>query len=95
MSDSMQHTHTTDALHLGWSWCGYCKRSYHTGSYRKVQLAGRRASSYRAALKLCPYPGCGGSATRDRWNWSTVRVQHPEYPEYPELNTYYGTSLRF
>jgi hypothetical protein len=35
-------------------------------------------------VKLCPYEDCRGSATRDRWRWTTIRFEHPDYPERPE-----------
>jgi hypothetical protein len=41
-------------------------------------------------LKLCPYDGCYGNTARHAWQWSTLRVQHPEYPAIPERNVVYA-----
>jgi hypothetical protein len=77
-------------LDLDWSWCARCRRVYPTGTYRIVRFGADRNHPHPKELHLCPYPGCSGSITKDRWRWESVRMQHAEFPDEPEPDVRYG-----
>ena len=81
---------TSDGLHVPWSWCNRCQRTYVSGICRVVHFDSDALHPHPATLKLCPYVDCSGSATRDGWLWATIRLQHPEYPARPERNVVYA-----
>jgi hypothetical protein len=81
--------HPSDSLGLSWSWCGRCQRAYITGTCRLIRFNPDALHTHPALLKLCPYDGCYGNTARHAWQWSTLRVQHPEYPVIPERNVVY------
>ncbi len=61
-----------------WSWCACCERAYPTRCHR-----------HEGGQWLCPYEGCVGNTTTDRWQWRRVRTFHPEYPAIPEVGVHY------
>jgi hypothetical protein len=79
----------SDALHIPRSWCGHCQRGYLTGTYRLIWFASNPLNPRPATLKLCPFADCDGNTARHSWQWSTIRLQHPEYPVIPERNVIY------
>jgi hypothetical protein len=90
-----QHPHVeppAHGLHLHWSWCAVCQRTYVTGTCRIVRFTPDGLHPHPAVLKLCPYGDCGGSTNRNGWLWSSIRLQHPEYPATPEWNVIYVRS---
>jgi hypothetical protein len=60
-----------------------------SGTYRLISFAPNSLNPNPARLKLCPYDGCEGNTARHGWQWSTIRLQHPEYPAIPERNVIY------
>jgi hypothetical protein len=89
MSQPIRAIPGTGGLQPTWSWCAACQRAYITGTYRLVRLADPRSGLPERVLKLCPYVTCGGSATNDRWRWSSIRERHPEFPEFPQMYVRY------
>lgn len=90
MSYQLISQHRSTGLQLPWSWCARCQRVYVHGTYRVIRFQGDAQHPHATSKKLCPYSDCGGSATRDRWLWSTIQCEHPEYPEQPERNIVYA-----
>jgi hypothetical protein len=93
MQDQQIPSVASDGLVLAWSWCSRCRRTYATGTYRVVSFSSTRREPCPRALVLCPYMDCSGSIARDRWRWSTIRQQHPEYPESPVPNVTYRNEI--
>jgi hypothetical protein len=77
-------------MHMPWSWCGHCHRTYATGTYRLIRFNPDALHPHPATLKLCPYDDCDGNTARHAWQWSILRLQHPEYPVIPEPSVVYA-----
>ena len=83
---------TAHGLHLRWSWCVKCQRTYLTGTCRVIRFRPTALHPHPATLKLCPYSDCSGSTIRDGWLWATLRLKHPDYPATPKWNVIYARS---
>jgi hypothetical protein len=90
MNEHTHSQHPSDGLYVPWSWCGHCQRAYLTGTCRLIRFTPDGLHPHPATLKLCPYVDCYGNTTRHGWQWTTLRVQHPEYPVVPERNVIYA-----
>lgn len=89
LTDHTLSPQASTGLHVPWSWCSRCQRTYMSNTCRVVTFASNALHPHPATLKLCPYADCSGSTIRDGWLWTTVRLQHPQYPAVPERNVVY------
>jgi hypothetical protein len=90
MTDRSLSQHPSNGLDVPWSWCGRCQRTYLTGTYRRIWFAPNALNPRPATLKLCPYEDCDGNTIRHGWQWSIIRLPHPDYPVIPERNVIYA-----
>ena len=61
---------------MKWYWCLHCERVY--------QAPERDQLTHNDAC-----PECGAFAAVDAFDWSHIRLAHPEYPEVPEPDRAY------
>jgi hypothetical protein len=90
MRDQLAPPVTASGIHIPWSWCARCQRTYALGTYRIIRFAADALHPHPTTLKLCPYTDCSASTTRDGWHWATIQREHADYPAIPEYDKRYA-----